>query len=85
MTSLSRFPGSNSRARDLALIAEALHSHGDLRPDLSVEDATDILLVVISPQAHQILRTFRGRSMTRYRRTLLNVLGNALLREQTET
>jgi AcrR family transcriptional regulator len=73
--------GERARARDLALIAEALHSHGALRPDLSVEDATDILLVLISPQAHQILRTFRGRSMARYRRTLLSVLGHALLPE----
>jgi AcrR family transcriptional regulator len=73
--------GERARARDLALIAEALHSRGALRHDLSVEDATDILLVLISPQAHQILRTFRRRSTARYRGTLLNVLGHALLHE----
>jgi len=44
--------GERARARDLALIARALHSHGTLRPGLGVEEATDILLAWISPQTH---------------------------------
>jgi AcrR family transcriptional regulator len=73
--------GERARAQDLSLIAEALQTHGALRPDLSVEEATDILLVLISPQAHQMLRRDRRRSMARYRSTLLEVLERALLRE----
>ena len=73
--------GERARARDLALIARALHSHGTLRPDLGVEEATDILLAWISPQTHQILRRDRRRSLARYQNTLLTVLERALLRE----
>jgi len=73
--------GERARAQDLSLIAEALHAHGALRPDLSAEEATDILLVLISPQAHQMLRRDRRRSMARYQSTVLEVLKRALLIE----
>jgi len=73
--------GERARAQDLALIARALHSHATLRPDLGVEDATDILLAWISPQTHQILRRDRRRNLAQYRDTLLIVLERALLRE----
>jgi AcrR family transcriptional regulator len=73
--------GERARAQDLSLIAEALQAHGALRPDLSAEEATDILLVLISPQAHQMLRRDRRRSMARYQTTVLKVLKLALLRE----
>ena len=73
--------GERARAQDLSLIAEALQAHGALRPDLSAEEATDILLVLISPQAHQMLRRDRQRSMARYQSTVLKVLERALLRE----
>jgi hypothetical protein len=63
------------------LIAQALKSHGVLRSDLSVDEATYILLVLISPQAHQMLRKDRGRSLARYRQTLLKALEGALLNE----
>jgi hypothetical protein len=72
--------GERARAHDLTSIAEALKGHGALRPDLSVENATDILLVFISPQAHQILRRVRGRSKSRYRSTVLKALEGAMLR-----
>lgn len=71
--------GERARARDLSLIAKALKAHGALRSDLSVEEATDILLVMISPHAHQMLRRDRGRSLARYRSTLLKALEGALL------
>jgi AcrR family transcriptional regulator len=73
--------GERARAQDLSLIAEALQAHGALRPGLSAEEATDILLVLISPQAHQMLRRDRRRSMARYQSTVLKVLKLALLRE----
>ena len=74
--------GERARARDLSLIAEALFSHGALRPDLDVQQATDILLVWISPQTHQILRRDRRRSLASYQETLFVVLERALLPEQ---
>src|SRR5664280_696425 len=71
--------GERARALDLTLIAQALKTHGALRANLSVDEATDILLVLISPQAHQMLRRDRGRSLARYRHTLLKALEGALL------
>jgi hypothetical protein len=73
--------GERAGALDLTLIAQALKTHGALRADLSVDEATDILLILISPQAHQMLRRDRGRSVARYRHTLLKVLQGALLNE----
>jgi len=73
--------GERARAQDLSLIAEALQAHGALRPDLSAEEATDILLVLISPQAHQMLRRDRRRSMARYQGIILKALERALLHE----
>jgi hypothetical protein len=40
--------GERAVARDMALIAQALQAHGALHPDLSVEEATDILLLLVS-------------------------------------
>lgn len=65
----------------MALIAQALRDNGAHYPDLSVEEATDILLILVSPQAHQVLRTDRKRSLARYRSTVLKALERALLHE----
>jgi len=73
--------GERAFARDVALIAQALKVHGALHPDLSVEEATDILLLLVSPQAHQVLRRDRKRSVARYRSTVLKALERALLHE----
>ena len=73
--------GERAFARDVALIAQALQAHGALHPDLSVEEATDILLLLVSPQAHQVLRRDRKRSVARYRSTVLKALERALLHE----
>ena len=62
----------------MTLIAHALKTHGALRVDLGVEDATDILLVLISPQARQMLRRDQGRSMSCYRSIILEALECAL-------
>jgi AcrR family transcriptional regulator len=74
--------GERAFARDMAVIAQALHAHGALRPDLSVEEATDILVLLVSPQAHQVLRRDRKRSVARYRSTVVRALEGALLRQQ---
>jgi len=73
--------GERAFARDMALIAQALDVHGALHPDLSVEEATDILLLLVSPLAHQVLRRDRKRSVARYRSTVLEALERALLHE----
>jgi len=70
--------GERAFARDMALIAQALQAHGALHPDLSVEEATDILLLLVSPQAHQVLRRDRKRSVARYRSTVLKALERSL-------
>jgi AcrR family transcriptional regulator len=69
-------------ARDMGLIALALKAHGALHPDLSVEEATDILLLLVSPQAHQVLRRDRKRSVARYRSIVQKALERALLHEE---
>ena len=73
--------GERAFARDMALIAHALHGRGTLHPDLSVEEATDILVLLVSPQAHQVLRRDRRRSVDRYRSAVLKALERALLQE----
>ena len=60
-------------------MVEALADHGALNPDLSVEQGTDILLALASPQVHQMLRRHRGRSVEEYRDTILKVLRRALI------
>jgi len=72
--------GERAFARDMTLVAQALKTHGALRPDLSVEAATDILVLLVSPLAHQVLRRDRKRSVARYRSTVLEALERALLR-----
>ncbi len=71
--------GERARAQDLTLMVEALADHGALNPDLSVEQGTDILLALASPQVHQMLRRHRGRSVEEYRDTILKVLRRALI------
>ena len=72
--------GERARAQDLGLVAKALAANGQLREGLAVDDATDILFSVLSPQTHQMFRVVRKRSAARYERTALEVLERALLR-----
>jgi AcrR family transcriptional regulator len=72
--------GERARAQDLGLVAKALYANGQLRDDLSADEATDILFSVLSPQTHQMFRVVRRRSLARYQRTALAVLERALLR-----
>ena len=71
--------GERARAQDLALLVESLAEHGALHPDLSVEEGTDILLALASPQVHQMLRRDRGRSAEAYREVILKALRRALI------
>ena len=73
--------GERAFARDMALIAQALQAHGSLRTDLGVEEATDILVLLLSAQAHQVLRRDRRRSVVRYQSIVLKALERALLHE----
>ena len=74
--------GERAFARDATLIARALQAHGALHPDLGVEEATDILILLVSAQAHQVLRRDRKRSVARYQSTVLKALERALLHEK---
>jgi len=71
--------GEAARAQDLRMVAQALATHGALRPELSVDEATDILLALASPQVHQMLRRDRGRSLGEYKRVIRIALQSALL------
>jgi AcrR family transcriptional regulator len=73
--------GERARAQDLGLVAKALEAHGQLRDDLTADEATDILFSVLSPQTHQMFRVIRKRSAARYERTAVELLKRALLHE----
>jgi AcrR family transcriptional regulator len=76
--------GEAARARDLRLVADALYGHGVLHEDLDPEQATDVLLSLLSPQVHQMLRRDTGRSLEQYRAFLLATLRRCLLRPPSE-
>ncbi len=71
--------GEEARAVDFAVVVNALAEHGALRKDVGLEQATDILLALVSPQVHQMLRHHRGRSPDEYRNLILNALERAIL------
>jgi AcrR family transcriptional regulator len=71
--------GEGARARDLTLVIQSLADHGALRSGLSVEQATDVLLALASPQVHQMLRRDRGRTPEEYRTVILDSLERVLL------
>ena len=71
--------GEEARAVDFAVVVNTLAEHGALRKDVGLEQATDILLALVSPQVHQMLRHHRGRSPDKYRNLILNALERAIL------
>jgi AcrR family transcriptional regulator len=71
--------GEQARAVDFAAIVNALAAHGALRDDVRLEQATDVLLALVSPQVHQMWRHHRGRSPGEYRNLILNALERAIL------
>jgi AcrR family transcriptional regulator len=77
--------GEQARAVDFAVIVNALAEHGALRDDFRLEQATDILLALVSPQVHQMLRHHRGRSPDQYRNLILDALQRAILDPATDS
>jgi AcrR family transcriptional regulator len=75
--------GDRARAADFTLIVNALANHGALRDDLPIEQATDILLALVSPQVHQLLRHQRARSPDEYRNLIQDVLQRVILNPVT--
>ena len=71
--------GEQARAVNFAVIVNALAEHGALRDDVKLEQATDILLALVSPQVHQVLRHHRGRSPVEYRNLILDALQRVIL------
>lgn len=65
----------------MSQVAQALHDQGELRADLSVRQAGDVLLVLCSPESHRVLRRTCGWSRANYRRWLIQQIGTAVLRE----
>jgi AcrR family transcriptional regulator len=60
-------------------IIKALHAKGGLRPDLTVDAATDVLWTLNHPTVYQMLVTERGWSRARYREWLAATLRQQLL------
>jgi AcrR family transcriptional regulator len=82
--------GSEPAARDLhaQLLADRRHAMqdlmsellgADLRPGLSVEEATESFLAVASPEMYELLRNDLGWSAERWIEWLTRLLGNELL------
>jgi AcrR family transcriptional regulator len=71
--------GEQARAVDFVVIVTALAEHGALRDHVSLEHATDILLALVSPQVHHMLRHHRGRSPDEYRNLILDALQRTIL------
>ena len=77
--------GEEARAVDFAVVVNALAEHGALRKDVGLEQATDMLLALVSPQVHQMLRHHRGRSPVEYRNLILDTLDRAILDPRPQT
>jgi AcrR family transcriptional regulator len=75
--------GDRARAADFTLIVNALADHGELRDGVPIEQATDLLLALMSPQVHQMLRHQRARSPDEYRNLMLDVLQRVILNPVT--
>ncbi len=63
-----------------SVFVEALAGRGALRPGLSVDDATDVTLALLSPETYTLLTVERGWSPDRWRAWA----GDALIRQLTD-
>jgi AcrR family transcriptional regulator len=68
------------RRRRMATNAAALHGAGHLRPDLSVQRATDLMFAASSPEMFELLVLRCGWDLERYSRQLEDTLRAGLLR-----
>jgi hypothetical protein len=67
------------RLEGLGRMAAVLAGRGSLRPDLSVEEARDIIWTLCSPAVYDLLVVERGWSSNRYRGWLATALSRELL------
>jgi hypothetical protein len=67
------------RLAGMTLFARALHQQGHLRPDVSVDQARDLLWSYNSPELYDLLVIQRGWSRKQYGRWLADTLIAALL------
>jgi AcrR family transcriptional regulator len=67
------------RMEGMTLFARALHQEGHLRPDVSVDEARDILWTCNSPELYDLLVLQRGWTPERYGRWVADTLIAALL------
>ncbi len=71
---------SERRARNMKLFAADLAKTGALRPDLSVEEAADVVWAMNSPELYVLLVNGRGWTPERYERWLADSWRQLLLR-----
>lgn len=69
----------DERLHGMTMFATDLHRRGLLRPDLSVDEARDILWTAISPEIYELLVLERGWTPDRYGRWVAAVLAAVLL------
>jgi AcrR family transcriptional regulator len=68
------------RLAGMTQFARALHQDGHLRPDVSVDEARDMLWACNSPELYELLVIQRGWTPQRYGRWVADTLTAALLR-----
>jgi AcrR family transcriptional regulator len=73
---------TNEQQRDTAhrLLAQLLADRGALKPDISVDDATDIIFALLSIELYLLLTATRGWTPERWERWTTATLGATLLR-----
>ena len=67
------------RLKGMTLFARALHDDGHLRPEISANEARDVLWTCNSAELFQLLVLERGWSPKRYGRWVADALISALL------
>jgi AcrR family transcriptional regulator len=67
------------RMTGMTMFARALHQEGQLRPDVSVEEAGDMVWTCNSPEVYELLVVQRGWTPERYGRWVADTLTAALL------
>ena len=67
------------RMTGMTVFARALHQEGQLRPDVSVEEAGDMLWTCNSPEVYELLVVQRGWTPERYGRWVADTLTAALM------
>jgi AcrR family transcriptional regulator len=68
------------RLSGMGMLAAHLHEGGHLRPDVSVDEARDVLWAYVSPELHDLLVVQRGWPASRFGRWVADALASALLR-----